>query len=85
MIYIEFFLSSNVQFFAGITMITETRITGGEVAAGVMIGMDVIGTVVGEIGTIAAEAEAEVPVPITSAVEGGAMMMSVIVEAGADQ
>ncbi|MCI97627.1 hypothetical protein A2U01_0118928, partial [Trifolium medium] len=55
-------------------MITETRITG-EVAAGVMIGMGVIGTVVGEIGTIAAEAEAEVPVLITSAVEGGAMMM----------
>lgn len=68
----------------GITMITETRVTG-EVAVEVMIGMNVTGTVVGETGTTVAEAEAVVPVLITSAVEGGAMMMSVVVEAEADQ
>jgi len=68
-------------------MITETRVTGGEVAVEVMIGMNVTGTVVGETetGTTVAEAEAVVPVLITSAVEGGAMMMSVVVEAEADQ
>jgi hypothetical protein len=66
-------------------MITETRVTGGEVAVEVMIGMNVIGTVVGETGTTVAEAEAVVPVLITSAVEGGAVMMSVVVEAEADQ
>jgi hypothetical protein len=65
-------------------MITKTRTTGGEVAAGVMIGMNVTGTV-GETGTIVAEAEAAVPVLIARVVEGGVMMMSVIVEAEADQ
>lgn len=68
----------------GIVMTTKKRITGGEVAAGVMIGMNVTGTV-GEIGTIVAEAEAVVLVLVTRAVEGGAMMMSVVVEAQADQ
>ena len=70
--------------FVGIVMTTKKRITGGEVAAGVMIGMNVTGTV-GEIGTIVAEAEAVVLVLVTRAVEGGAMTMSVVVEAEADQ
>ncbi|KAK2383554.1 serine/arginine-rich splicing factor SC35 protein [Trifolium repens] len=65
-------------------MITKIRTTGGEVAAGVMIGMNVTGTV-GETGTIVAEAEAAVPVLIARVVEGGVMMMSVIVEAEANQ
>lgn len=64
-------------------MITEAGITGGEVAAEVMIDMSVTGTV-GETGTIVAEAGAAVPVLITRVVDGDAMMMSVIVEAGAD-
>ncbi|XP_045820874.1 uncharacterized protein LOC123913971 isoform X3 [Trifolium pratense] len=68
----------------GIVMITKTRTTGGEVAAGVMIGMNVTGTV-GETGTLVAEAEAAVPVLIARVVEEGVMMMSVIVEAEADQ
>lgn len=55
-------------------MITEARITGGEVAAGVMIG-----TAAGETGTIVAEAEAVVPVLITRGVEGDTMMMSAVV------
>lgn len=67
-------------------MITKTRITGEEAAAGVMTGMNVTGTV-GETGIIVAEAEAEavVPVLITRVVEEGVMMMSVAVEAEADQ
>lgn len=64
-------------------MTTEAGITGGEVAAEVMIDMSVTGTV-GETGTIVAEAGAAVPVLITRVVDGDAMMMSVIVEAGAD-
>ena len=68
----------------GIAMITETGITGGEVAAGAMIGMDVTGTV-RETGTTVAEVEAVVQVLITRAVEEDAMMMSVIAEAVADQ
>lgn len=68
----------------GIVMITETRITGGEVAAEVMIGMNVTGTE-GETRIIVAEAGAVVPVLIARVVEGDAMMMSVKVEAGADQ
>lgn len=64
-------------------MITKTRIIGGEVAAGVMTGMNVTGTV-GETGTVVAEAEAVVLVLVTRAVGGGAMMTSVVVEAGAD-
>lgn len=70
----------------GIMMITKTRITGEEAAAGVMTGMNVTGTV-GETGIIVAEAEAEavVPVLITRVVEEGVMMMSVAVEAEADQ
>lgn len=68
----------------GIAMITGVEITGGEVAAEAMIGMNVTGTV-GEIEIIVAEAGAAVPVLITRVVGGGAMMMSVAVEAGADQ
>lgn len=60
-------------------MITKARITGREVAAGVMIGMNATGTAVGETGTIVAEAEAVVPVLITRGVEGDAMMMSAVV------
>lgn len=63
-------------------MTTETGITGGEVAAEVMTGMNVTGTV-GETETIVAEAGAVVLVLITRAAEGAAMMMSVVVEAGA--
>jgi len=68
----------------GIVMITKIEIIGGEVAAEVMIGMNVTGTV-GETKIIVAEAGAVVPVLITRVVVGDAMMMSVIVEAGADQ
>lgn len=64
-------------------MTTETGITGGEVAAEVMTGMNVTGTVVGETETIVAGARAVVPVLITRVVVGAAMMMSVVVEAGA--
>lgn len=70
--------------FAGIVMITGVEITGGEVAAEAMIGMNVTGTV-GETKIIVAEAGAAVPVLTTRVVGGGAMMMSVAVEAGADQ
>ena len=73
-----------MSLFAGIVMITKIEIIGGEVAAEVMIGMNVTGTV-GETKIIVAEAGAVVPVLITRVVVGDAMMMSVIVEAGADQ
>lgn len=65
-------------------MITETRIIGGEVAAGVMTEMNVTG-IAGETGTIVAEAEVVVLVLVTRAVGGGVMMTSVVVEAGVDQ
>jgi len=68
----------------GIVMITETEIIGEEVAAEVMIGMNVTG-IVGETKIIVAEVGAVVPVLITRVVVEDAMMMSVIVEAGADQ
>lgn len=64
-------------------MTTETGITGGEVAVEVMTSMNVTGTVVGETETIVAEAGAVVPVLITRVAEGAAMMMNVVVEAGA--
>lgn len=69
---------------AGIVMITETGIIRREVAVEAMIGMNVTGTV-GKTGIIVTEAGAVVPVLITRVVGGHAMMMSVIVEAGADQ
>lgn len=68
----------------GIVMITETGIIRREVAVEAMIGMNVTGTV-GKTGIIVTEAGAVVPVLITRVVGGHAMMMSVIVEAGADQ
>ena len=65
-------------------MITETGIIGREVVAEVMTGMNVTDTAA-EIDIIVAGAGAAVPVLITRVVEGGAMMMSVVVEARADQ
>jgi len=68
---------------AGIVM-TKTGITGSEVAVEAMIGMNVTGTV-GKTEIIVTEAGAVVPVLITRVVGGHAMMMSITVEAGADQ
>lgn len=66
-------------------MITRTRITGGEVAAGVMIGMKGTG-IVEKTEIIVAEVGAVVQALITTRVGGGvATMMSIIVEAEADQ
>lgn len=73
----------DAQLFAGIVMTTETGIIGEEAAAEVMIGMNVTDTV-GETEIIVAEAGAVVPVQIIRVVEGDAMMMSVIVGAGAN-